>query len=902
MLTLFGIRRRMALSFSIFLLLVITFTVWGIRAAVEKLTRENITRQQFAMVTMLASSIDDKLGLYLDSLATVATSVTPELIHDPVTGQSFLDERRVLKNFFDNGIYLFDETATILLESPTFKERLSTRPPPEVITFLTNVAKSGMPGTSSPYISPKSGVPSILMAAPLYDRNHRLIGFLAGSLNLVKDFFIEDIMTRKIGKKGYLYLFDTNRTMIVHPDSSRIMKRDVPPGVNRLFDEALKGFEGSGETVNSKGIPQIASFKRLKTVDWILASTYPQDEAYELVRHFFWHYLLPSACIITLLSLLMIWVLSRRITSKLNFFTQQVQQIQQNPDTNREIHIDSKDEVGILADTFNTLLKSISSKEILLHEAEDRLSRALQGSNDGIWDWDQVTGQVFYSPHFIDLLGYTPTDFQPTIDSWAMLIHNQDTDHVWALFRQHFDGESAYLFCEHRLLCKDGSYRWFLARGLAWRDTAGKVVRIAGSLSDISRRKQTEEDLISAREASDAANRSKSAFLAAMSHEIRTPMNGIIGMGELLAGTELNHEQLEYLTSITVSAENLMTIINDILDFSKVESGRIELENIPFGLRSTCSQTVRSLEPRAAAKGVEVILDIASDVPDDLMGDPVKLRQIITNLAGNAIKFTPHGEVLISIRSVQIHEDNVRLACSVRDTGVGIAADQLERIFSPFTQADGSTTRLFGGTGLGLSITRRLVELMGGEVTVTSLPGKGSTFCATLSCGRQSGALDGTTQQSSLNALSIAAARVHAEPLTVRPSGDNLSILVAEDVLINQKLIQRVLEKMGHTVTLAANGEEAVTIWHDAAFDIIFMDIEMPVMDGYSATATIRAIEEKQGGHVPITAMTAHALPGAAEKCLASGMDAYISKPFKTSDVRAVIDRLVPRRSHQPVT
>ena len=1012
----FGIRRRMALSFSIFLVIVSIASVWGIMSTVTTIIRKNITEQQTSMVTMLASSIDDKLGLYLNAISELSVVLNPEHFNDPAKGQAFLDDKRGVISLFNNGIYLFDAQQNILVESPRFEGRQVPRIE-ELLPFLKSVEQNGIADISEPYFSPRSKGAAIMMAVPIYDSNSRLLGYLAGSLDLVNDYFIEEVMTHKIGKKGYLYLFNTSRTMVIHPDKNRIMKRDVQRGINRLFDRAVDGFEGSGETVNSRGIAQIASFKRLRLTNWVLASTLPQDEAYEPIHNFFWHHLLPGAILVTLLSLLLVWILSSRVTARLTAFTGQISQIRQHPEDRHEIQVSGNDEVGMLAKSFNKLITSLDAKEALLHEVEDRLSRALQGSNDGIWDWDTESGRVFYSPQFIDMLGYAPDEFEPTIDSWTTRIHPQDSEQVWGLFRQHFESETAFFTSEHRILCKSGDYRWFQARGLAWRGLGDTVVRMAGSLSDIDDRKRIEEELITAREASDSANRAKSEFLATMSHEIRTPMNGIIGMGELLSGTELSTEQRDYLKNITISADNLLAIINDILDFSKIEAGKMELDIMPFRLRSTLGQIARALGVRAAEKGIEVLLDIAPDVPDYLLGDPLRLRQIITNLAGNAIKFTDTGEVVISITTNKASDTSIRLSCAVRDTGIGIPAEQLERIFAPFTQADGSTTRRFGGTGLGLSITRRLVDLMNGELTLESTPGVGSTFHVSITCGLQSthpqmehiphnlqglkafvvddnainrSILDGFCRawgmecrcaeggsaaveslraacttgwipevilmdihmpgmdgwQASAHIRSIPAlsachiivltsaasqqdselrtslridcsllkpliqdelyesircslttstpepslaGSVEAEPA---PPLQRLSILAAEDVPINQKVIQRVLEKMGHTVTIASNGAETLQLWRHASYDLIFMDIEMPVMDGINATAAIRAIEQKQGGHIPIAAMTAHAVYGDAERFLAAGMDAYISKPFKSSDVRDVISRL----------
>ncbi len=390
--------------------------------------------------------------------------------------------------------------------------------------------------------------------------------------------------------------------------------------------------------------------------------------------------------------------------------------------------------------------------------------------------------------------------------------------------------------------------------------------------------RKTQDELIHSKDMAEAAAKAKAIFLANMSHEIRTPMNGIVGMVDILKRTPLSKEQLEYLDIIQISGANLLMIINDVLDFSKIEAGQITFESIHFNLSDEVSEVIKLLKYKADQKGLELSYSLGPDVPEMLVGDPLRLKQVLINLCNNSIKFTTEGFVKIKVETIKLNENKVVLKFEVQDTGIGISSENQLKLFKSFSQADVSTTRKFGGTGLGLAISKNLVQLMNGNIGIQSEEGNGAVFF--FSCEF-----------------------VIAQKITIMEKEEfipseiavkKLKILLAEDNVINQKVATLNLAKMGHSVSVASDGIEAVELFENEVFDVIFMDVQMPGMDGVEATLAIRKWEQNNNvvNRIPIVAMTANTLRSDKDIFMEAGMDDYLGKPFNSAELVRVIERI----------
>ena len=556
----------------------------------------------------------------------------------------------------------------------------------------------------------------------------------------------------------------------------------------------------------------------------------------------------------------------------------------------------------VLLMVFNGYLLRVQSKrsaaEIALTEREEIFRLAVEGTQDGVFDWNIKRDEVYFSDQYIAMLGYEPEEFSGTFDDFLDKLHPEEKDNVMEYVDLYLEGQLSEYSNTFRMKHKSGRWIWINARGKLVKDKFGKAIRMVGAHTDVSAAKEYELRWQESKNKAEEANRAKSDFLAHMSHEIRTPLTVISGVAEVLDKDKdsMGEKHRSLVRVLYSSAATLKDIISFVLDFSKIESGEMELEEEVFDLRQAFEHLISIKSVKAAEKNLEFTFDFESVKNLQFYGDSVRLRQILLNLIGNAIKFTDKGYVRVTAKTRK--KDGVSvLLVKVEDTGIGIKKEHIGIIFERFKQADSSVSRRFGGTGLGLPISRRLANLMGGDIQVESKPGKGSTFSLILPLRVPE---EFEVSDANYNNEISETKKLKINDQLKAVISDTNKILLVEDYEGNIIVLSYILEDMGLEFDVAKTGLQAVNLWRENHYDLILMDIQIPEMDGFTATRQIRYIEEEQ--HIdatPIIGMTAHALVGDKDKCIEAGMNAYLPKPIVEDDLKAAIVKYLDAKKKQ---
>ncbi|CAK0765305.1 two-component system, sensor histidine kinase [Gammaproteobacteria bacterium] len=826
--------------------------------AIQELRRdfqEEIITQQATIAHYISVTIEDEIASRIRSLITIATRIKPEWLRDQKAMSGFLEQRLIILGLFKLGIYTIAKDGRGVADYPVLEGRAGDNY--DQLDYFKDVMATGLSVISKPYFFSSSKQPAVVIAVPIKDETSTVVGVLAGANGIIGNDIFRDIYknTERFGMDIHVISLRDN-LFVTSTDPSRVLQSMLPAGRNLQYDRYLHGYEGSGIAVNAQGLTVLSSSVAIHGTPWFVVAEISTEKAFSRIentkQHLYW-----EAGGLSLLFAGLIWLFLHREMVPLSRHAAALRQMTAGEVPLQTVAVEGSAEIRQLMESFNQLYVQIRSQEAILQESETRFRHLADSVSVLIWLADTSKFYFYFNKVWMDFTGRTFA--QEVGNGWTEAVHPDDLQPCIDTYVKCFDARQSFAM-EYRLLRHDGEYRWIYDQGAPRYDANGIFIGYVGGCIDITDRKLAEERLVEARKAAEAASHAKSAFLAMMSHELRTPMTGVIGMADFLSGTPLNEDQRLYIDTMRSSARTLLTVLNDILDYSKIDAGRLLIDHVAFDAVTLAAEAVRLFWPKAEENADSLGLDTDGLTTLFVKGDPIRIKQVLGNLISNAIKFTKNGKVMVRLRYREA-DNYLHLLFEVEDTGIGISPSDLGCLFLPFSQANVGATRKFGGTGLGLAISKHLVELMGGEISVTSQPGWGSLFrfsCLVEHAGPEDFATD------------------PQQVLDVRP----MTILLAEDNPINRMIVKIGLEQRHHRVTMVENGAQAYEAAAKQQFDLILMDMQMPVMDGAEATRLIRTLP-LPFSKVPIVALTADTLTEHRVAYMEAGLTDFVAKPIR---------------------
>ncbi|MQA22638.1 response regulator [Rugamonas rivuli] len=877
-----GIKAKVALATSITSVLMIALvTVVQTHRMQDDFTRVLFT-QQTGLINRTAEELDDKLLMLLDIIAVSARNTPAAIAHNPGQLRTYYQDRAVLALFDD--LLVINPEGTVIADLPEVPGRAGIDASDRA--YFKTVMRARKPLITEPLIGRAGKQPIVQMVAPVLDANGDVVCLLVGVLRLYKDNLLGHLRNAKVGRTGYYFALTRgpHPVYVLHPELSRLLK-PRQPNANPATTQALEqDFEGTIDSVNGAGKRTLNSYKALKSVDWVLAASLPAEEAFEPFNGVLYRLLLWGGLASLAAAALIGW-LTLRLLAPLIRLRDAIVALRDNPARFTPLPTQGQDEVGQLTTAFNELMHERLAADARLQSLVEFAPNAIVVVGvDGRIETFNREGERYFGYERDAVLG------QPLEMLVPERLRGQHAAHRVKFFAERLSAEPVRMGDGSVLygLRKDGSeFPVEINLSAVRTDQGTKVLAVISDITERHRlRLEVEaraEELERERDRAEAANRAKSEFVANMSHEIRTPMNAVLGMVYLLGNTPLTPQQRKYLSMVRVSGQSLLGILNDVLDFSKIEARHMELSPVDFALDDTMNSLATLMTMNASDKELELAISVDPAVPRHLRGDSMRLQQILVNLAGNAIKFTEQGEVVVSVELSARDEGHALLRFEVRDTGMGMTETQLAQLFQAFSQGDQSITRRFGGTGLGLAITKRLIELMGGQIAVSSTQGRGTSFWFSLPFDVLPELPDERR----------------------KPALGNLRLLVADDNRTSREVIAKLIRAWGWHADEVDSGAAALHRYRQSqqsqqTYDVVLADWHMPGMDGLATAKGIR--EAAGGGKQPIVVMVnAFARDHVEEISNAPEADVVLVKPITSSNLfDALHQALVAKSDGQP--